>query len=200
MKSANEDKNHYFPAYFKDWSAIRDAVTSEQGWVLFLACLDYAQTGTKINTEDPVVSAFFRLLAGGIDRSFATVKRKSLQGRYAQYCRACKRNKNEPLSLDEWIAVFDATNQNLANSHDSKLMNADDHDSMQEYSEPCDTIQSQSQSNQNQNQNPIQSEPKSNQSSHALRKKEDHDLPKTEEEEFEDKRNAAIKKIDDFIG
>ena len=35
----------YFPAYFRDWNAIRSAATSEQIGTLFLACLDYAEKG-----------------------------------------------------------------------------------------------------------------------------------------------------------
>ena len=74
----------YFPAYLNDWVAIRDAVTPEQGWTLFTLCLDYATGKTPGPCNDPVISAFFKLLSGGIDRSKAAQEEKAQKRRYAR--------------------------------------------------------------------------------------------------------------------
>ncbi len=100
--------NLYFPAYIKDWDAIRDAVTPEQGWKLFTLCLDYAEDKPMQQESDPVITAFFKLLSGGIDRSKATAETNAQKKRYARYCRACKESEISPLNLEQWIESIDA--------------------------------------------------------------------------------------------
>lgn len=103
--------NLYFPAYFNDWGAIRDAVTPEQGWTLFTLCLDYAAGETPEPCSDPVISAFFKLLSGGIDRSRAAQEEKAQKRRYARYCGLCKESETDPLRFDDWAAQVDTCQQ-----------------------------------------------------------------------------------------
>ena len=99
--------NLYFPAYFTDWNAIRDAVTPEQGWTLFTLCLDYAAGDPPQPCGDPVLSAFFKLLSGGIDRSKVAQEEKTQKRRYARYCGMTKESGEEPLRFEEWAEQID---------------------------------------------------------------------------------------------
>lgn len=104
-------ENLYFPAYFKDWGAIRGAVTPEQGWKLFNLCLDYAAGNAPEPGSDPVVIAFFTLLSGGIDRSIAKSEQNAQKKRYARYCGICKENREEPLPFEKWVTDVDMCQQ-----------------------------------------------------------------------------------------
>ena len=110
-------ENLYFPAYFKDWNAIKEAVTAEQGWKLFKACLDYAEHNIPFKDNDPVLNAFFMLLSGGIDRSQTKQSEKSRRGRYARYCQECDKNGIERLSFEEWTEQIDKCQQMPANAN-----------------------------------------------------------------------------------
>lgn len=107
MSKMTKNDNYYFPAYFKDWGAIRDFVTPEQGWTLFTMCLDYASGKKDQFSGDPVISAFFKLLSGGIDRSYEKRDKKVQKNRYARYCGVEKNLGREPLSLEDWIEQID---------------------------------------------------------------------------------------------
>ena len=103
--------NLYFPVYFQDWKAIRNAVSPEQGWKLFNACLNYAELGEPLKEKDPVIIAFFQLLSGGIDRSIAKSEEKAQKSRYARYCGLKKESGESPLSFEEWVTTVDACQQ-----------------------------------------------------------------------------------------
>ena len=104
-------ENLYFPAYFRDWGAIREAVTPEQGWRLFTACLDYAEHKQPLIDTDPVNIAFFKLLCGGIDRSRTATEEKTRKKRYARYCGICKESGHIPLEFEEWTEQIDNCRQ-----------------------------------------------------------------------------------------
>lgn len=103
--------NLYFPAYFSDWNAIRDAVTPEQGWTLFTLCLDYAAGENPQPCGDPVITAFYKLLSGGIARSQLAQEEKNQKRRYARYCGITKEAGREPLRFDEWATQVDKCQQ-----------------------------------------------------------------------------------------
>ena len=77
------DSNHYFPVYFRDWRAIRQAVDSPEGWKLFNACLDYAESGITPDFDgDKKLTAFFSLLSFGAFQLWQMIA-------YASTCRTC---------------------------------------------------------------------------------------------------------------
>ena len=110
-------ENLYFPAYFKDWKAIRAAVTPEQGWKLFNACLNYAELGEPLKEADPLLIAFFQLLSGGIERSQTKQSEKSRRGRYARYCQECDKKGIDRPTFEEWTEQIDKCQQMPANAN-----------------------------------------------------------------------------------
>ncbi len=116
--------NLYFPAYLADWNAIRYAITPEQGWALFTMCLDYAAGEDVPSCDDPVLSAFFKLLSGGIDRSQINTEKRSQRGRYARYCQECDKKGTERPSFDEWAEQVDKCRQmpTNANTRDNPIV------------------------------------------------------------------------------
>lgn len=110
-------ENLYFPAYFKDWKAIRAAVTPEQGWKLFNACLNFAELGEPLKENDPLLIAFFQLLSGGIERSQTKQSEKSRRGRYARYCQECDKKGIERPTFEEWTEQIDKCQQMPANAN-----------------------------------------------------------------------------------
>lgn len=106
----------YFPAYFRDWNAIRSAATSEQIGTLFLACLDYAEKGVFPESfQEPQLSAFFKLLSGGIDRTKSYTAQKAQKSRYARYCGTCKASGADPLPFELWESMIDERQRTLTN-------------------------------------------------------------------------------------
>lgn len=104
-------KNLYFPVYFDDWKPIRQKLTAKQGWLLFNACLDYAEHGIPLESKDPVISLAFDLLANGIDRSKQTANENAAKKRYARYCGVVKGSGEVPLSFEEWLTSVDKCQQ-----------------------------------------------------------------------------------------
>lgn len=127
-------ENYYFPVYFNDWDAIREAVTPEQGWIIFTRCLDYAMGRSLPLETDPVITAFFKLISGGIDRGTAKAAMKSKQARYARYCGICKKQGDNPLPFDEWASTVDATQRTLTdvNGCQRTLTDVNNHNRNQE--------------------------------------------------------------------
>ena len=106
----------YFPAYFRDWNAIRSAATSEQIGTLFLACLDYAEKGVFPESfQEPQLSAFFALLSGGIDRTKTYTAQKAQKSRYARYCGTCKASGADPLPFELWESMIDERQRTSTN-------------------------------------------------------------------------------------
>ena len=101
----NGDSNHYFPVYFRDWRAIRQAVDGPEGWKLFNACLDYAESGiTPDFYGDKKLTAFFSLLSFGIDKGKEKADSVKHKRRYASYCARCKERGIASLSFAEWVS------------------------------------------------------------------------------------------------
>lgn len=95
--------NHYFPVYFRDWRAIRQAVDASEGWALFNACLDYAESGiTPDFGGDKKLIAFFSLLSFGIDKGKEKADSVKSKRRYASYCARCREKGIAALSFPEW--------------------------------------------------------------------------------------------------
>lgn len=99
------DSNHYFPVYFRDWRAIRQAVDAPEGWKLFNACLDYAESGITPDFDgDKKLTAFFSLLSFGIDKGREKADSVKNKRRYASYCARCKERGITSLSFAEWVS------------------------------------------------------------------------------------------------
>lgn len=103
----NGDSNHYLPVYFRDWRAIRQAVDAPEGWKLFNACLDYAESGITPDFDgDKKLTAFFSLLSFGIDKGREKADSVKHKRRYARYCQLCKSNGADTLSYEAWLSSF----------------------------------------------------------------------------------------------
>lgn len=49
----------YFKAYIEIWNVINDVLTPEQGWKIFMACIN--NNKTKILSDDPMFIELFDL-------------------------------------------------------------------------------------------------------------------------------------------
>ena len=111
-----ETAGFYFPCIFRDWQAVRTIVSPEQGWRLFLRCLDYAQGKEPEPDTDPIVTAFFELISGGIDRSISASDEKRRKSRYARYCGITKNSGNTPLNYEQWLIEVDGRQQSITDA------------------------------------------------------------------------------------
>ncbi len=89
--------------YFDDLRPAMKLLKIEQVGALFIAMLDYAESGLAPDFKgDAIVQMVFEMLRPKIDRDNERYGETVTQKQYAVYCREARRNGHEPLSFDEW--------------------------------------------------------------------------------------------------
>ena len=106
----------YFPAYFRDWNAIRSAATSEQIGTLFLACLDLANDDVVGQRREGRAGILHpTCLVGGHGGGIAQVQAPAVVGHVVvlqTYLQASQRQEShtmrplEEILVDNLVRVF----------------------------------------------------------------------------------------------
>lgn len=92
-------------------------LSNEQMGLLFVAILEYGESGVLPDFKDPLLNMAWSFVLPRIDRDAEAYDDKVEQRRYAGYCSAVRKKKMEPISYDDWKeATEEARKQMITDS------------------------------------------------------------------------------------
>lgn len=89
--------------YLDHWpKEIRRSLTNEQAGELFLAMIDYAQTGALPKLKAPIQQVIFTFARGDIDRANEKYEKTRQRTSYSNYCKQMLQMEEVPVPFAVW--------------------------------------------------------------------------------------------------